>query len=130
MATIFDTVYVKPLDFTQVRISRKTPFYGGAERAKENFEHEKIEATPVLSIKLDVPYDKIDIIDEYVSNFWEKKSPAKLKYTNTQLTNAQLYEYQLRKKLDEAIGELQEEWNNRLFNRTKKLLEKQLETAE
>jgi hypothetical protein len=127
MATIFETMYHKPLSGTKVQISRKDMNWQNREIQNNRFEHEKFEETPKLVVRMDVPYSETQRISDYVDDFWSKRSGAKTK--DIKLTNAQLYEYQLRKVIDEAIENLHAEWQTKLEKRVTHLLETQKETA-
>jgi hypothetical protein len=127
MATIFETVYHKPLSGTKVQISRKDMNWENRELTNNRFENEKFEETPKLEVRMDVLYSETQLISDYVDDFWNKRSGAKS--GDVKLTNAQLYEYQLRKVIDEAIENLHAEWQIKLNKRVAHLLETQKETA-
>lgn len=122
MATFFETAYSKELQGTQVQISRKDMNWTGKELRNNRFEHEKITTTPYLRVRMDVPFEDIQRIGDYVDNFWTQ--PSKAKVGDVRLTNAQLYEYQLRKVLDEAIANLEQEWQTALEQKVSKMATK------
>jgi hypothetical protein len=127
MATIFETMYHKPLSGTKVQISRKDMNWQNRELTNNRFENEKFEETPKLEVRMDVPYAETQLISDYVDNFWNRRSGAKS--GDIKLTNAQLYEYQLRKVIDEAIENLHAEWQTKLEKRVAHLLDAQKETV-
>lgn len=128
MATIFETVYPKEFSGTRIQISRRDMNWSGRELPNNRFEHEKIDTTPHLSVRMDVPYEDTQRIGDYVDDFWSKPSPAKAK--DVRLTNAQLYEYELRKAIEEAIGNLEQKWQTKLEKQvTKMITAKTKETA-
>jgi hypothetical protein len=122
MATIFETIYCKELQGTQVQISRKDMNWTGRELRNNRFEHEKIDTTPYLRLRLTVPFEDIQRISDYADNFWTQ--PSKAKAGDVRLTNAQLYEYQLRKVLDEAIAKLETDWQKTFEQKLSKMATK------
>jgi len=125
MATLFETMYHTPLSGTKIQISLKDMNWQNSFMRHNRFEHEKIEDTPKLNIRVEVPYNEVDRIAEYVDNFWSKTSGAKSR--DIKLTNAQLYEYQLRNTIEDAIEKLNLDWKNRLEKRVTKMLDSQKE---
>jgi hypothetical protein len=128
MATIFETMYHKPLSGTKIQISLKDMNWHNRELHHNRFEHEKFDETPKLTVRMEVPFVETQRISDYVDNFWNARSGAKSK--DIKLTNAQLYEYQLRKVIDEAIENLHAEWHTKLEKRIEKMLDTQKEVAE
>ena len=122
MATIFDTINDVELAGTRVQISRKDMNWENRKlnSNRNRFENEKIDTTPHLSLRIDVPYDEIKRIGDYVDNFWHKPSGGRYKDIN--LTNAQMYEYQLREVIGDAIEKLNLDWHKRLEKRVTKML--------
>jgi hypothetical protein len=127
MPFILETMYHKPLSGTKVQISRKDMNWHNRELTNNRFEHEKFEETPKLKVIMDVPDAELSTISDYVDDFWNNRSGAKS--GDIKLTNAQLYEYQLRKVIDEAIENLHAEWQTKLEKRVAHLLDAQKETA-
>lgn len=127
MATIFETMYHKPLTGTKIQISLKDMNWDNRELQNNRFQHEKFDETPKLKVIMDVPYAEVSRIGDYVDDFWNKRSGAKAR--DIKLTNAQLYEYQLRKVIDEAIENLHAEWRTKLVKRVTHLLDAQKETV-
>ena len=127
MPYILETMYHKPLSGTKVQISLKDMNWENRSLRHNRFEHEKIEETPKLVVRMDVPYADAQRIGDYVDNFWNNRSGAKS--GDIKLTNAQLYEYQLRKVIDEAIENLHAEWQTKLEKRVAHLLDAQKETV-
>jgi hypothetical protein len=127
MAYIFDTINTVGLSGTRVQISHKDMNWTNRELKSNPFKHEKIDTTPHLSVRVDVPSSEAKRISDYIDNFWSKASPAKS--GNIRLTNAQLYEYQLRQVIDDAVEKLELDWKNRLEKRVSKMLDTQKELA-
>jgi hypothetical protein len=127
MPYILETMYHKPLSGTKLQISRKDMNWQNRELTNNRFENEKFEETPKLEVRMDVPYCETQRIADYVDDFWSKRSGAKS--GDIKLTNAQLYEYQLRKVIDEAIENLHAEWQTKLEKRVAHLLDAQKETV-
>jgi hypothetical protein len=127
MPFILETMYHKPLAGTKVQISRKDMNWDPARTRNDRFVHEKFDETPKLKVCMDVSLDELKRIGDYVDDFWSKRSGAKAR--DIKLTNAQLYEYQLRKVIDEAIENLHAEWQTKLEKRVTHLLDAQKETV-
>ena len=127
MPFILETMYHKPLAGTKVQISRKDMNWNPARTRNDRFVHEKFDETPKLKVHMNVSLDELSCISNYVDDFWNQRSGAKS--GDIKLTNAQFYEYQLRKVIDEAIENLHAEWQTKLEKRVAHLLETQKETA-
>jgi hypothetical protein len=131
MATIFETLYSKPLETIRVSVGRKLKV-----NWKSHWSNEKLEQTPQLSVRLDCSdeeiynYDLCDHLCDYTEKFWDKQ----VKLKNGQIiTNHELYELELNKVLSDTLAEFEDKWNKRLKSRLEaqkeKFLSKKKEAA-